>query len=221
MPRRARARAARRPRKKVARRGGRRTTVNINRALTPFAQRYITKMKYSETFILQLGNSYTQVLNLNSLFDPNRTGIGHQPYGFDQLAAIYNRYRVISTNYVVNGYSGGSPIRYGLLPCNEVPLINNVSELAENPRGQTRVQFPGGSTTVIKGKVYIPSLVGRTKAQYLADDRYQSLTTGSPAELALLYITGANMSDNSTDVLITVTLEFLVEFFDANNLDGS
>lgn len=201
--------------------GRKRQIVNVNKALTPFAQRYITKMKYSETLTLSLANSYQYVFNLNSLYDPNRTGIGHQPYGFDNLAMIYNRYRIFRTDYVINGYSGAVPIRYGCIVSNDVPPINNVSELAENPRAQTRVQVPGGNTTRIAGRVSLPSLVGRNKQQYMADDRYQADVTSSPAELALLTITGGTMTDASTDILVTVTLVYHVEFFDAKPIEQS
>jgi len=211
-------------RKKVGGRrkyGRRRKQVNVNRALTPFAQRYITKLKYSDTLTLSLANSYQYVFNLNSVFDPNRTGVGHQPYGFDQLAALYNRYRVISCKYIINGYSAGNPIRYGTIVSNDVPPLNNMSELAENPRAQTRVQIPGGNTTQIRGLAYIPSVVGRNKAQYMADDRFQAQCTASPAELALLTLYGATMTDAGSDVLVNVTLEYTVEFFDAIPLDQS
>lgn len=199
---------------------GQRTT-NVNRGLRPFASRYITKMKYSEVFTLSIANNYTQIMNLNSLFDPNSTGVGHQPYGFDQLAAIYNRYRVISTSYVVNAYQGSQAIRYAVMPCNSLPPINNLSELCENPRAKFRVQIPGGSTSVIKGKSYLPALMGRTKSQYMADDRFQAQSTAGPAELALLYISGQSMVDGSLDIQLNVTMEFLVEWFDPNPIDQS
>lgn len=214
----------RRPRRKMVKkrnyRRGQRTT-NVNRGLKPVAARYITKMKYSEAYTLNVGNSYTQVMNLNSLYDPNSTGVGHQPYGFDQLATLYNRYRVIATSYVVNAYNGSNAIRYGVLPCNELPPINNLSELCENPRAQFRVQVPGGSTSMIKGKCYMPALMGRTKAQYMADDRFQAQTSAGPAELALLYITGQTLADASADIQLTITLEFTVEFFDPKPIDQS
>lgn len=220
MPRRSKAMA----RRKVVRRPRRRPgskTVTVNKALSPLPQRYITKMKYSESYTLQLTNSYTQVINLNSIWDPNRTGIGHQPYGFDQLAALYNRYRVISCKYIVNGYSGANAIRYGTIVTNDVPPVNDMSELAENPRAQYRVQLPGGNTTQIRGTAYLPSVVGRTKSQYMADDRYQAQTNASPQELALLTIYGADITDAATNVLVTVTLEYFVEFFDIIPLNQS
>jgi len=197
------------------------TNSNLNKSLSPIPSRYITKMKYSDAVTLSLANSYQYVFNLNSVYDPNRTGTGHQPYGYDQLAALYNRYRVIGCSYVINCYSAGVPIRWGCIASNDVPPINNVSELAENPRAQTRVQIPGGSTTKIVNYVSIPNIVGRNKIQYMADDRYQSQVGASPAELALLTITGGTMTDVGTDVLCDVTLEYTVEFFDVIPLDQS
>lgn len=207
--------------KKYSGRRGRYNMTNVVRGLKPFASRYITKMKYSGAYTLQVLNNYSQIMNLNSLFDPDRTGIGHQPYGFDQLSGIYNRYRVISCRWAINAYSGTTPIRFACLPCNEIPPINNVSEICENPRAQFKLQYPQGGTTTIKGRSYIPSLVGRTKAQYMADDRYQATSGASPAELALLFITGQSMADAATDINLTVTLEYTVEWFDPHPIDQS
>ncbi|AJD07523.1 putative capsid protein [Sewage-associated circular DNA virus-15] len=211
------------PRKKNVRRRrvAKHRTVNVNRALQPFAQRYITKMKYSEAYTLNAGNIWSQIMNLNSIFDPNRTGIGHQPYGHDTLQQIYGRYRVISCKYVVNCYNATTPIRFGCLPANEIPPVSTVSELCENPRSQFRIQFPGGSTQTIAGVVSIPSLVGRNKSQYMADDRFQAPFGSSPAELALLYITGQSMADSNVDINLNVTLEYLVECFDVIPLEQS
>lgn len=199
----------------------RRPTTNVNRALQPFSSRFITKLKYSEAFVLNVANNWTQTMRLNSLFDPNLTGVGHQPYGFDQLAAIYNRYRVIATSYCINAYSGTSPIRFACIPVNDAPPINNLSELCENPRAYWKLQYPGGDTQYIKGKTSIPSLMGRTKQQYMADDRFQAEVTSSPLEAALLYITGQSMTDSSADFTMTLTMEFTVEFFDPKPIDQS
>lgn len=33
----------------------------------------------------------------NSIYDPNQTGVGGQPFGHDELAAVYNKYCVVSS----------------------------------------------------------------------------------------------------------------------------
>lgn len=209
--------------KAAAKRGFASSTTLVNRSLKPFAQRYITKMKYSETYSLSLSNSYSQIMNLNSIWDPNRTGIGHQPYGRDTLDQIYNRYRVIACSYVINAISQtGDTVRVVALPSNElIASPYTVSELCENPRARWIVQNSGGNSQYLKGKVYIPSLMGRTKAQYMADDRFQATMDTSPQEAALLTIVTSNLVDIAVNTSITVTLEYTVELFDPKPLEQS
>lgn len=206
--------------------------VNVNRALQPFAQRYICKMKYAEQ-ITQTGptlGGLTQfVMNLNSIFDPNRTGLGHQPYGHDTMAAIYNRYRVVSCNYAISALSTGGSTgdAYSIiaaLPANEVIGIGGgVAEVQENPRCRFITQAPNAALKVLKGTVYMPSLMGRTREQYLSDDRYQAVYGSSPAELGVLNIfTGLlNGTSETMTAKLNVVLTFTVESFDYKQLSQS
>lgn len=192
----------------------------VNTALTPIPQRFVTKQKYSETFAINsLVPSY--VYNLNSPFDPNRTGVGHQAHAFDQLAILYNRYRVISCKWIINGYSSGGALRIGYIATNDLPSLTSLSDLVERPRARFVCQNPGASTEYLKGSVSIASLVGRSKAQYMADDRYQAMTNADPSELALLQIVAASMSDGTPEAALTITLEYTVEYFDQKPLTQS
>lgn len=193
-------------------------TALYNNALQPIPQRYITSMKYSETFDLNTLQPFLR-MNLNSIFDPNRTGTGHQPYGHDTFQTLYNRYRVISCSWVISVYNAGSPIRLACQPANEELAPTSVSEACENPRTKFIIQYPGGNTNMLKGKINIPSLVGRSKAQYMADDRYQAQFGNSPNELAILNVFTANLLDNARDATqVTVTLKYKVEMFDVKPL---
>ena len=53
-------------------------------------------LRYVENFTLNPGvlGATVNVFSMNGLFDPNITGIGHQPMYFDNYMAIYGRYRV-------------------------------------------------------------------------------------------------------------------------------
>lgn len=208
--------------KAKARKGKRRNQLTtVNRSLQPFPNRYICKQKYSTTISTNAGGQY--VFNLNSLWDPDRTGIGHQPYGFDNLALLYNRYRVISCGWRVHNATGatGSPIITASLPNNDLGMVFvNTGEMLENPRTKYVVNNPGGPILTLHGKSYIPKLMGRTKTQYMADDNYQSLVTTSPNELALLYLQTFNgfSGDSVGGIGLTVILEFTVEYFDLKHV---
>ncbi len=191
------------------------TQVVKNTALQPLAQRYICKLKYVTTAQLNLSNSFLYKFNLNSLYDPDRTGAGHQPHGFDQLAGLYNRYRVIGCNYTVSVYSASDAVRFGVVPTNDDGIIwNNMSDFLETPRAKWTMQTPGGAAKILKGYVSLPSLMGRDKRAYMSDDRYQAQVSVSPAELAVLNIGAGNYSDASATTNMVVTLHYVCEFFD-------
>lgn len=199
----------------------RQALTNVNRSLQPIPNRYICKMKYATSVVTNAGGQY--VFNLNSLFDPDRTGIGHQPYGYDTLSSMYNRYRVISCGWRIQnpvGVSGGA-ITTACLPSNDVGITwLQTDEMLENPRVRYIVQNPGAPIATLRGKQYIPTLVGRTKSQYMADDQFQAIVTASPSEQALLYIQtfGALAGTAIGGQGVTVLLEFTVEFFDTKRI---
>jgi len=211
--------------------GRKKKTVNVNRAIQPFAQRYICRMKYADSVQVTgpgLGGISTFRFNLNSIYDPNRTGLGHQPYGHDTLATLYNRYRVIKCKYVISAIPTGATTgnQYGIvaaLPANEQVNVVSINEVQEHPRAQFITQAPDAALKVLKGTVHIPSLVGRTKAQYLADDRYQATYGADPNELAVLNVyTGLlNAASETVSMQLNVMLEYTVESFDVKNLGQS
>lgn len=206
-------------------------TTNVNRSLRPFPSRFITKMKYAEQLnvVGGIGSAQTSYrFNLNSIYDPNRTGFGHQPYGRDEFNAIYNRYRVISCSYVISAFnSGSSGDGYSIvaaLPSNqEVLLSGGLAQAQETPRCKFITQAPNATLKVLRGKVYLPALAGLTKTQYMADDRYQAQFDSDPNETLILNvfagaITGA-AETNTTK--LSVVLEYTVELFDPKQLPGS
>lgn len=223
-------------RKGVAKKGwkkskrGFNTKLTVNRAIQPYAQRYICTMKYAESVGLTTNASILAQhnFNLNSIFDPNRTGIGHQPYGRDELYAIYNRYRVIGCKYTISAYnaasSGDAYSVIAALPSNEeVSLSGGLPQAQETPRCKYITQAPNAPLRVLQGYVNLPALVGATKTQYMTDDDYQANFDSSPASFAILNIyagaiTGASETNTTK---LNVVLEYTVECFDPKQLPGS
>jgi len=209
--------------KQLAAYAKKKSKVLVNRALQPIAQRYIATLKYCQTYkpVNSTGLNNWQV-RLNSIFDPDLTGTGHQPYGRDQLAGLYARYRVISCKYAIQAYSeNGIPINVSALPANESHLFSSVSEARENPRTRFIVQAGNGSELkTLRGSVSLASLMGRTKSQYMADDRYQATMGTNPAENAILNIQAQTIDETlliNPGTVYVLTLVYKVEFFDLIN----
>lgn len=65
----------------------------------PFPDSRIITMRYCESFSIDggIGTPASYLFRANSIFDPNYSGTGHQPYGHDQIAALYNHYEVVKS----------------------------------------------------------------------------------------------------------------------------
>lgn len=55
----------------------------------------VTYCEYGVSLDPGAGVAASYVFAANGLFDPNITGVGHQPMGYDQLAALWNQYVVV------------------------------------------------------------------------------------------------------------------------------
>jgi hypothetical protein len=82
-------------------------------------QRTVAKLTYAETVSMVSGASGVPAYHYfccNGLYDPNTTGTGHQPMGFDQLMAKYNHYRVL-----------GSKIQIKILPTQTTDTTDDIA----------------------------------------------------------------------------------------------
>jgi len=80
------------------------TSDRISEAMTNAIRPYTrTRQNYYEQ--VNMGDGANAVVSyyfkINSTFDPNGTGTGHQPYARDELATLYQRYAVLGCNVSV------------------------------------------------------------------------------------------------------------------------
>jgi len=197
--------------------------VNLSHNLGPIPQRMITKLKYCDAFARTstLGILNTYQFNLNSIFDPDLTGTGHQPYGRDTYATLYNRYRVFAVSWAIdaaidvvnanNAYNA----QITVLPQNSSTTYTSLGEVAEKPRAITKLAPNVGKTTS-RGHISLPNLNGQTSTEYKGDDRFQALMGSNPAEIMTLSICFASPDATTVNVGLsyTVRLIYHCEFFD-------
>jgi len=206
-----------------------------NRSKGPMPSEFVTQLSYAAQVETTAGTPIW-VFRMNSLFDPDRTGVGHQPYGRDQLANIYNRYRVNGFKYEVWGAnaSGGTnhAINIHAVPVDEVAsaaAFTSAIQCMEQPGSKTAIATcssstaaVGGEAAYVTGYIDLAHLTGRSKAQYRADDRYQSEMGDNPAEAMDFFVAATNIGTGSYEEgAFTVKLTYFVELFDSKVLPTS
>lgn len=99
-----------------------------------------------------LGVLNAYVFRANSLYDPNETGVGHQPMGFDDLMTKYKHYCVTNARITVNARSADASgvYRWGIAVCPTNTPPSSASDATEQGNGVqgmiTQAQYSTGST---------------------------------------------------------------------------
>ena len=81
------------------------------RSVFPY-QKFAT-LKYCEAYVTvdaPIGSSSAFIMRANDIYDPNFTGVGHQPTGFDQYMAMYNKFVVYDSKIKVVAYATDSEV---------------------------------------------------------------------------------------------------------------
>lgn len=137
-----------------------RTAWTPGTTITPF-RRFVYN---DENFSLSLSNITTpawQVFRGNSCYDPDYTGVGVQPYGWDQMCPVfYTNYNVKASKITVypsvnQSYSPSFPVKFECLvvPYRETAIpYSEMSDLRRMPYARS-VTFAPGTTSFTPAKV--------------------------------------------------------------------
>jgi hypothetical protein len=199
-------------------------------ARTFLEPRKMIVFRYMQTFQFSLtaGTGTQQRMRLNSLNDPdidNATG-AHQPYGHDQLVALYARYRVLKTRVI--GVFSPSSLSYGVvvIPCNAA-LGVTISDQAtfqtasESPRAIHWMQGASGVSRRLVKNISLNDLNGTSVAEYCASDRTQAQVAANPTENLELVIGLFNPGAATIIVNFELDMRFFTEIWDPILLAGS
>lgn len=213
--------------RKVSRRTGQRMSGPFRNYIAhdPFKPTYWCRLHYTQTLGLATGTANTygteQIFRLNSLYDPDFTGTGHQPYGFDQLAGLYNKYKVAGckVQIILN-----NPDNDGCLFAAQAQPPGGTFTLAgkspdvvkEQPMSVTRlINDSGSQTKVIIQYFPMSKLSGVTDLQYKADvDIFSAAVTANPAATPFLRMALCNLSGTASTLQVRVSLTYFCQFYD-------
>ncbi len=196
-------------------------------ASSPVPSRFITKMKYVSFGSLTSGTAGVvggqYVFRLNSVYDPDQTGAGHQPYGFDQLAALYGKYlvrRVDVTIVFSNPSADGAAPCMSLTPANSGPfgMAGLTAEaVAEKPQCRVGLLNNTGSQRITwKVSFDIAKIEGLSKIQYEAETgNYGASISANPSLTPYVAVALADVTQTGgLTVQFGVELNYHVEFYE-------
>lgn len=204
----------------------------LYRLSDPFPPRYRSKLLFE--FQENIASSATpltfgpigHIVYLNGGFAPTAAA-SHQPYGWDQLATLYNRYKITSCRAsVAVDFASGTAINcwlgVALQPTNSVVTLagQTVSQSGEEPMTVVR-KMPADSLHVeITSTVPIWAVEGVTKSQFEADNSlFEAVVTANPTLTPFLnYAIAAGGASTGT---ASVRLEFDCEHFQRLTLSQS
>jgi len=207
--------------------GGPQGFVAVYRSPDPFPPKAYRYMTYAQRFLLlsdtTIGNLGAEnSLRLNSIFDPDATGGTHQPYGFDTMALIYNRYVVhgVDLEVVIQNGAGNQVSACALMvrPSSITTSLTgtSVTDVWERPQSDVLFPMPTGDTVTHRSHWKIWDIDGVSREQLLSNvEEYSALMTLNPTRMPTLGLAVANMSSTSQITLqVTVRFRYHVEFFE-------
>jgi len=188
-----------------------------------FPERIKARLGYVTSGTLVAAVSASQVWNANGMFDPDQTSAGHQPLGYDQWTAMFNRYIVKKchvTARVVTTASTVANMVVGLVCLNGVNSALSATQMTECVEGMRcrwhlLPQGPSATERVIKATFDLSKLTGASPVQYKSDDRYQALVSANPSEIVGLHLFAYDVTvSTNVDVAYVMRIEYECEFFD-------
>jgi hypothetical protein len=74
-----------------------------NSTIFGFPPTLLTKLRYVDTYALisTAGSLSKQTFYVNSIYDPDNSGVGHQPLYHDTYTSIYDQYAVVNTKMII------------------------------------------------------------------------------------------------------------------------
>jgi len=197
-----------------------------NRSLLPYADqpmRKLAKLKYVSYYGFTNTNGALGVVafRANGMYDPEVAVGGHQPYGFDQLMAMYDHFTVVSSSInvqLVNHADPGQDAEPNVIGVSLVDTPGRVLS-AYGVAGVNILEMPFVSKTLVDGPAVMQKdrsvnchfnaskFFGKPLSTMIGDSEYRGSVAADPTEDATFEVFRIPFQadeNNRQDVVITI-----------------
>lgn len=203
--------------------------VRLNR--NPVALKTIVPMKYCQDITLNPGLAgapdYYE-FRANSIYDPDYTGVGHQPSGHDEWAQFYQHYNVIGSKISVNfaSYTTGGTV--GTYVVGISTLDTNGQLAGKSGEGIRELQstrfkllgIAGSPSKTVSAKFSSKKRFGKN---YMDDDNKGTMNSSNPPEDAIFAVFAypGDATSDASALYCQVTIQYLVALTEPKTLAQS
>lgn len=205
--------------------GGRNNAIALN-YMPVFPSSVRRRLVYYDTGTLNVtsGALNMTVFSANGLYDPNVSGIGHQPTGFDQMMVFYDHYVVLRAKCTVNWFntSSGASAQVALALNSSNSVVTDYVALSEG--GYLVRDFLNSNATsdAIKTSrlsVSIPKFSGTPNIRDATD--LWGTATSNPTEQTYFNLCVWDFQGGSPSVRYEIMLEYDAWFLEPRKLTSS
>jgi hypothetical protein len=196
----------------------------------PVSDRTQVVFKYSSIHALTyggLGAAAVYQFRANSIFDPDLTGVGHQPLASDEWGAFYNKYRVLKVHYTfIVSNQGNYQMETTVLQRPNVATTTLMDTLVESEGnlGYHLLDHEGSGQGVhtFRGTMVMSQVRGVPPNAVELENDYAALFGNNPSVVCTLNLAVANLSaSTAASVSFRAILEYETILYDRKVLSQS
>lgn len=199
----------------------------IERSIPLFAARTTKHLRYSTNLQLvsTAGAVASYVFAANGLYDPDITGVGHQPMGFDEMMLYYNHYTVTHANFqvVAKGVSASKMTICLRQDASSTPItvIDRIVELGGAVYDYLEVTSSFGATKRVQMALDIAKIQGISRTALTADSSLRGTSAANPSELTYAHVQLWDSAAQSGTVNFDVVIDFIAIFTEPRDITTS
>lgn len=191
-----------------------------------FPARFRGSLRYADTVTLSStsGAVASYVFSCNGLYDPDISGTGHQPAGFDQMMLSYEHYTVLRARMTAtfhNNTASVNPTAALGLNASSTP-ITTVTQIIEDGL-VTTVRMNGngvyGCVQTLQRSIDIGRFGGVPKL--LDDSNYRGSVAGNPTEQSYFMLQLWNTELSTSSSAVDIEIEYDAVFTEPRKLSSS
>lgn len=193
----------------------------------------LVKLRYAETIAINapIGGVGSYVFRANDLYDPNYTGTGHQPLGFDQLMQYYNHFTVIGSKCTVmftpsSGVGGLTPGLLGVALSDGGVTVSgyaNTNHLLEGRQTGMKTMWLGDPASMGSRRSVVKTFShNKFFCRPSTNTEFKGNVGGSPQETAFYEVFVASVNSNDpASMILTVVIDYIALMSEPRDLPQS